>query len=184
MPLSGAGLSLIAGHLRLRAKPRAHHLIGVLAKARRRQSDWARGTVELPRRSHLADPAGGRMLDLEPHLPPGRERTRERLLDVEDRTRRDPELFEARQPLFASASTQVGLDQVGQLVLGGLAQRIGRKPWVVRKVRRTDRIAESLVLGIGRDSDVEKSIAHRKRAVRRDRRVMVAFLDWHLAGRE
>src|SRR5438445_7662098 len=182
MPESGAGLSPIAGRLRLLTKPRAEDLIGVLAEARRRQSDRARGTVKLPRCSHLADLAGARMLDLEPHLPAGRERTRERLLDVEDRTRRDPELFETRQPLVARGSTQVGLDQVGQLVLGGLAERIGRKPRVGRKLGRLNRFAESLVLGIGCDPDVEKSIAHCKRAVRRDRRVMVAFLDWHLAG--
>src|SRR5438309_8644607 len=112
MPVSGAGLSLIAGRLSLPTKPRAQDLIGVLAEARRRQSDRARGTVKLPRCSHLADLAGARMLDLEPHLPTGRERTRERLLDVEDRTGRDSELFEPRQPLFARAPTQVGFDQV------------------------------------------------------------------------
>src|SRR5713226_7641761 len=103
MPVSGAGLSPIANHLRLRTEPRAQDLIGVLAETRRRQSDRARGTVKLPRCSHLADLAGARMLNLEPHLPSGRERTRERLLDVEDRTRWDPELFEPRKPLFASA---------------------------------------------------------------------------------
>src|SRR5207245_11022260 len=143
MPVSGAGLSLTAGRLRLRTKPRVHNLIGVLAEARWRQSDRARATIELPRCSHLADPARARMLGREPHLPPGRKRTRERLLDVEDRTGRNPELFEAREPLFARASTQVGLDQVGQLVLGGLAQRIGRKPRVGRKLGRVDRFAES-----------------------------------------
>src|SRR5438309_5582726 len=112
MPVSGAGLSPIAGRLCFRTKPRAHNLIGVLAKTRRRQSDRARGTVKLPRCAHLADLAGARMLDLEAHLTPGRERTRERLLDVEDRTGRDSELFEPRQPLFARAPTQVGFDQV------------------------------------------------------------------------
>src|SRR5947209_17882252 len=88
MPVSGAGLSLTAGRLRLRTKPRVHNLIGVLAEARWRQSDRARATIELPRCSHLADPARARMLDLEPHLPPGRKRTRERLLDVRSEERR------------------------------------------------------------------------------------------------
>src|SRR3981081_2820833 len=101
MPVSGAGLSPIANRLRLRTEPRAQDLIGVLAKTRRWQSDRARGPVKLPRCSHLADLAGARMLDLEPHLPTGRERTRERLLDVEDWTGRDAGVVGARQPPFS-----------------------------------------------------------------------------------
>src|SRR5438128_7513803 len=180
MPSSGAG----RGSLSVITHPLTQHLISVLSQGRWRPPDGARFAVQLPGRSHLADPARARMLDLEPHLPPRRQRTFKRLLDIEDRTGWNPKLLEARQPFFARASTKIGFDPAGQLVLDGLAQGVGRQCWVIRELRRANRVAKPLELGIGRNRDVEESIADGEGPVRSDRGVVVAFLGRDLTSRE
>src|SRR5438128_1382016 len=180
MPSNGAG----RGSLSVITHPLTQHLISVLSQHRWRPPDGARFAVQLPGRSHLADPARALMLDLEPHLPPRRQRTFKRLLDIEDRTGWNPKLLKARQPFFARASTKIGFDPAGQLVLDGLAQGVGRQCWVIRELRRANRVAKPLELGIGRNRDVEESIADGEGPVRSDRGVVVAFLGRDLTSRE
>src|ERR1700681_4767194 len=80
--------------LALIPEPVFQHLGRMLAESRRRQSDRARVTVELPRCTDLADGAGPRMVDLDPHSTRRRQWAGERFFDVEDGTRRDAAFLE------------------------------------------------------------------------------------------
>src|ERR1700682_2343194 len=162
----------------------AQHLDGVLAQNWWWHSDRAGSAIDLPRGADLADATGSGMVDLDSHLALGRERAGERPIDVQDRAGRDPKLFEALQPPRTRVPPQVAFDGTDHLRPRRLAHRVGGEPWVVRKLRRMDGFAEPQVLGIRRDRDVDEAVAHGKGSVRRDRRVVVAFLARDVAGRE
>src|SRR6202521_3683307 len=146
----------------------------MLAESRRRQTDRARVTVELPRRSDLADRAGPWMLDLDPHSTRGRQRAGECFLDIEDRTRRDATFLEPGQPLLTCGATQSSRDLSVQIRARGLPLRVGSVSRIEGKLGRVEDFAEALKLNVCRHRDIDEAIRHRESAIGNDGRVIVA----------
>src|SRR5487761_355597 len=157
------------------------YLRSVFAQEWGRFSDRAGLTVDLPWCADLVDLAGFRVLDLEAHFALGRQRTRKGLRDVEDRSRRNAELLEPRQPFGTGAFTKVRLDRADELRPRRLAQGIRREPGIGCELAGVDRLAESNKLRVRRHRQVNETVTHSEGAVGRNRRVMVALLNWDFA---
>src|SRR6266849_6222143 len=157
-------------------QPFAQDLLGMLPEQRRRQPDRARLAINLPGRADLVDLARRWMLDLQAHVARRRERTGERFLDVENGPGGNRKLLEACQPPLSRVLFEVAFDRADQCGPRPLSLGVGREPWIVRQLRRTDGLAESRVLRIRRDRHIDEAVADRERPVRGDRGVVVAFL--------
>src|ERR1700686_3230469 len=157
-------------------QPVVEHLGRVLAEEWWWDPDRARGSVDLPWSADLPDPPRLRVFDLHRHLTLGRQGAGKRLVDAENRPRRNPKRLEALEPLLAGVVPQVAFDGSDQCGPRGLAQRVGGKPRVGRKLGCPNRFAETHELRVARDRHVDEPIAHRERPVGRNGGVVVALL--------
>ncbi len=87
------------------------------------------------------------MLDLDCHVTLRRERARERLVDVENRSGGDPELLESLEPVRSRVGSQVAFDGALELTSRRLPEGVAGESRILGELRRANGFAEPHELG-------------------------------------